>query len=61
MVIGITKHLEISNGQRKQVPPSKPKELKHKVLSLPQEAKAAKKMGEQRKNLDVYLGEQQRL
>lgn len=56
LVIGITKHLEISNGLRKQESPSKPKEPKHKILSLPREAKAAKKMGELKENLDMYLG-----
>lgn len=60
MVTGITRHLEISNGLRKQKFPSKPKEPKHKVLSSPQEAKDTKKMGEQRENRDMYLGQEQR-
>lgn len=50
--------LEISaNGLRKQGSPSKPEEPRHNVLYLPRGAKAAKKMGEQRGILGMYLGE----
>ena len=49
--------LRYRNGLRKQGSPSKPEEPRHNVLYLPRGAKAAKKMGEQRGILGVYLGE----